>query len=329
SARFPGAGEFRGQVRPYGALLTWSMNVPGLPHPDEETERERKAAERAEKAANPPVTDEPVEEETPAGRPGRRDGKKGPEAKIEVLDESGKVIRTFQAPVTQGVNRAAWDLKRDAFKRIPRRDANPFREGGGPEVLPGTYRVRVSYKDHKSAEQTVRVLPDPRFEGRLGGRQANWEALERGGKVQEALASAVERINQTRADIDAVNAKLKAREKKDEKNPAAEELTKAGRDLRKKLDDLEKRLWRPESAKGILPETDAESRVNYAMRAIGSSYDAPTPAQLAYLERAEAEAKQALAAFNTLFAQDVAAYRAKVRELDVQILPESEPISIE
>ncbi|HET9225174.1 MAG TPA: hypothetical protein VFR31_00790, partial [Thermoanaerobaculia bacterium] len=47
SARFPGAGEFRGQVRPYGALLTWSMNVPGLPHPDEETERERKAAERA------------------------------------------------------------------------------------------------------------------------------------------------------------------------------------------------------------------------------------------------------------------------------------------
>ncbi|HEY3491492.1 MAG TPA: hypothetical protein VGK43_00975, partial [Solirubrobacterales bacterium] len=158
---------------------------------------------------------------------------------------------------------------------------------------------------------------------------ANWEALERGGKIQEALASAVERINQTRADIDAVNAKLKAREKKDEKNPAAEELTKAGRDLRKKLDDLEKRLWRPESAKGILPETDAESRVNYAMRAIGSSYDAPTPAQLAYLERAETEAKQALADFNTLFAQDVAAYRAKVRELDVQILPESEPISIE
>ncbi|MFL6294045.1 MAG: VPS10 domain-containing protein [Thermoanaerobaculia bacterium] len=337
SSRFPGAGEFRGQGRPYGALITWSMNVPGLPHPDEEKERERKEAERAEKASEgrgqPPVTDEPSEEEE-AGRsapPGRRGGKKGPEAKIEVMDGSGKVIRTFQAPVTQGVNRAAWDLRRDAYKRIPRRDANPFRDAAGPEVLPGTYRVRVSYKDQKSAEQTVRVLPDPRYEGRLGGRQANFEAQVRAGKVQEALAQAVERINQTRSDIDAVTAKLKAREDKDKekKDPAGEALTKSGRELRKKLDEVEKRLWQPEGTKGILPETDAENRLNYAMRAIGSSYDAPTPAQLAYLERAEAEARKVLADFNQLFSQDVAAFRARVKELDVQLLPEAPPISIE
>ncbi|HEX6861686.1 MAG TPA: hypothetical protein VF414_02665, partial [Thermoanaerobaculia bacterium] len=336
SSRFPGAGEFRGQGRPYGALITWSMNVPGLPHPDEEMERERKEAERAEKAGKPPVTDEPSEEEE-AGRPGRRGGKKGPEAKIEVLDESGKVIRTFQAPVAQGVNRAAWDLRRDAYKRIPRRDVNPFREPAGPEVLPGVYRVRVSYKDHKSTEQTVRVVRDPRYEGRPGDREANFAAQERAGKVQEALAEAVERINQTRADIDAVTAKLKAREEKDSKesgetggppSPAAEAM-KAGRELRKKLDDLEKRLWQPEGTKGILPETDVENKINYAMRAIGSSYDAPTPAQLAYLERAEAESRKVLADFNRLFSEDLAAFRARVRELDVQLLPETQPISIE
>jgi photosystem II stability/assembly factor-like uncharacterized protein len=340
SARFPGAGEFRGQGRPYGALITWSMNVPGLPHPDEEMERERKEAERAaraereekaEQGGKPLVVDDPpAEEEETAGRPGRgRGGKRGPEAKIEVLDESGKVIRTFQAPVTQGVNRAAWNLRRDTYKRIPRRDVNPFFEPAGPEVLPGTYRVRVSYKDHKSAEQTVRVLPDPRYEGRLGGRQANFEAQERAGKVQEALATAVERINQTRTDIDAVTAKLKARVKKDEKDPAGEELTKSARDLRKKLDEMEKRLWQPEGTKGIVAETDAENKINYAMRAIGSSYDAPTPAQLAYLERAEAEARKVLADFNQLFSQDVATFRAKVKELDVQLLPDAQPISIE
>ncbi|MEA2562087.1 MAG: hypothetical protein QOH06_3591 [Acidobacteriota bacterium] len=328
SSRFPGAGEFRGQGRPYGALITWSMNVPGLPHPDEEMERERKEAERAEKAegGKPLVMDDPSEEEESRGR---RGGKKGPEAKIEVLDESGKVIRTFQAPVTQGVNRAAWNLRRDTYKRIPRKDVNPFFEPAGPEVLPGTYRVRVSYKDQKSAEQTVRVLPDPRYEGRLGGRQANFAAQERAGKLQEALATAVERINQTRTDIDAVTAKLKARVKKDEKDPAGEELSKSARELRKKLDDIEKRLWQPEGTKGILPETDAENRLNYATRAIGSSYDSPTPAQLAYLERAEAESRKVLADFNKLFSQDVAAFRAKVKELDVQLLPETQPISIE
>ncbi len=254
-----------------------------------------------------------------------------------MLDACGKVIRTFQAPITQGVNRAAWDLRRDAYNRIPRRDVNPFREPAGPEVLPGAYRVRVSYKDQKSAEQTVRVLSDPRYEGRLGGRQTNFAAQERAGKLQDALAEAVERINQTRTDIDAVTARLKARDEKDKKesgdsggppSPAAD-LMKSGRELRKKLDDVEKRLWQPEGTKGILPETDAENRLTYAMRAIGSSYDAPTPAQLAYLERAEVEARKALADFNQLFSQDVAAFRAKVKELDVQLLPEAPPISIE
>jgi hypothetical protein len=147
----------------------------------------------------------------------------------------------------------------------------------------------------------------------------------------------VERINQTRADVDAVTAKLKARadKDKDKKDPASEaktpesSLMKSGRDLRKKLDEVEKRLWQPEGAKGIPPETDAENRLDYAMRAIGSSYDAPTPAQLAYLERAEAEARKVLADLNQLFSQDVAAFRAKVRELDVQLLPETQPISIE
>ncbi|HWN43787.1 MAG TPA: hypothetical protein VNW71_16290, partial [Thermoanaerobaculia bacterium] len=341
SSRFPGAGEFRGQTQPYGALIAWSMNVPGLPHPDEEMERERKEAERAEKVqeqgGKPLVMDDPSEEEEAAGRPGRPGGKKGPEAKIEVLDESGKVIRTFEAPVTQGVNRAAWDLRRDAYKRIPRRDVNPFREPAGPEVLPGAYLVRVSYKDQKSAEQTVRVLPDPRYEGRLGGRQANFEAQERAGRIQEALAEAVERINQTRTDLDAVTARLKAREEKGKKesgesggppSPAAD-LMKSGRELRKKLDDAEKRLWQPEGTKGIVAEIDVENKINYAMRAIGSSYDAPTPAQLAYLERAEVEARKVLTDFNQLFSQDVAAFRAKVRELDVQLLPDAQPISIE
>ena len=128
---------------------------------------------------------------------------------------------------------------------------------------------------------------------------------------------------------DAVTARLKARVKKDEKDPAGEELAKAGRDLRRKLDEVEKRLWQPEGTKGIQPETDAENRLDYAMRAIGSSYDAPTPAHLAYLERAEKEAREALDAFNQLFSQDVATFRAKVRELGVQLLPETQPISID
>src|SRR6202035_4192082 len=37
----PGAGEFRGENRPYGAILTFSANLPGLSLPDPEKERDR------------------------------------------------------------------------------------------------------------------------------------------------------------------------------------------------------------------------------------------------------------------------------------------------
>jgi hypothetical protein len=202
----------------------------------------------------------------------------------------------------------------------------------GPEVLPGTYKVRVSYKDQKSSEQTVRVVPDPRSNRPPEGRTANFAALERAGRVQEALADAVECINQTRSDIDAVTAKLRTKEGRERKegdppSPAAG-LMKSGRELRKKLDEIEKRVWAPEGTKGILPDTQADARLNYALRALGSSWDAPTPAQLAYLELAETETRKVLDDLNKLFAEDVAAYRAKVKELDVQLLREEPPISI-
>ncbi len=342
SSRFPGAGEFRGEARPYGALITYSLNVPGLPSPDEEKERERKEKERQEKAPAARVSaegvpaDQPPAQEEPAGdetQPERRGGKKGPEAKIEILDASGKVIRTLRQPAVQGVNRAVWNLKRDAYKRIPRKNANPFFEAAGPDVLPGTYTVRVSYKDQK-AESIVKVAPDPRMSWLTAeGREANLRAIARAGRLQEALAAAVERIGQTRSDIDTALAKVRAREEKEKKDagetpePSAA-LAKSARELKARLDEMERRLWKPEGSKGEQPDRDAESRADYAMRSLGSSWDAPTPAQLAYLEQAEKQTRDTLADLNRLFAEDVAAFRAKVKELDVQLLPELPPLAV-
>ncbi|MEA2491801.1 MAG: hypothetical protein QOH21_3593, partial [Acidobacteriota bacterium] len=45
-SRFTGDAEFRGENEPYGALLTYSLNAAGLPHPTEAKERERREKER-------------------------------------------------------------------------------------------------------------------------------------------------------------------------------------------------------------------------------------------------------------------------------------------
>lgn len=339
-SRFVGDGEFRGENEPYGALLTYSLNLPGLPHPTDEKERERKAKERESGAkplvseAGAPIVVEDVPKEPEATRIKQEQkateskpagaGDKPPEVDIEVADASGKVIRKFKGPAKLGVNRTTWELRTDAFKRPPSGDeADEFRPRTGPEVVPGTYTVTIKFRGNE-AKQTVRVLADPRETYTAEQRQQKFDTVQRAGRLQESATEAITRINKTRADIDAINAKLK----KDEPGAEPDPLVKTGNQLKEKLDRMERRLWQPPKTKGIPPETDVWSKISYPLFALQSSWDAPTPSQLAYLGRAEAELRTVLAEFNKLYAEDVAKYREEVRAKSVNLLNEDPPIEV-
>jgi photosystem II stability/assembly factor-like uncharacterized protein len=76
----------------------------------------------------------------------RASGNRSGDAKIEILDLKGTVVRTFKdVPHGEGWNRIAWDLRY---------------EGGRPQALPGTYRVRLTV-DGRSAEQPLQIVLEP------------------------------------------------------------------------------------------------------------------------------------------------------------------------
>jgi photosystem II stability/assembly factor-like uncharacterized protein len=345
-ARFPGDSDFRGRTRPYGALVTYSLNQPGLPLPDAEKERERKEADRAAKAAKAKAAAEPPEQPQggkplvqaePAADEGQGRGKgKGPKAKIEILDASGKVIRTFDGPAKLGVNRAAWDLRYDAPRRIARQDSgeeNEFRRGRGPDVLPGTYTVRVTMGDQKG-EGTVTVVADPRFKLTPGAREASLQTTQRAMTLSTAVVDAVDRITRTRTDVNSITARLRKldeeakRQNPDAQDPARKELLASARTLLKGLDTLEKRFWHSDDLRGLLPDDDLESRIGGVARSLGSSWDAPTPAQLAYLDRGEKDLNAALADLNKFFAGDVATFRTKVQDAKIELLSDTGPLQV-
>ena len=177
----------------------------------------------------------------------------------------------------------------------------------------------------QEAKQTVRVMPDPRETYTAEQRQSKYDAILRAGRLQETATAAIERIQKTRADIDAVAAKLK----KDEPSAEPDPVVKSGTALKEKLDRIERRLWTPPKTKGIVAETDVWSKIGYPLGAMQSSWDAPTPSQLTYLDQAEVDLRAVLTDFNKLFAEDVAKYREEVRKATVVLLPEQEPIGME
>jgi hypothetical protein len=233
-------------------------------------------------------------------------------------------------------------LRLESPRRIPRKndtggEENEFRRGRGPDALPGTYTVRVSYGAQK-AEGKVNVQGDPRFQIASDAREANFKALQRATHLLNTVTDAVDRIARTRTDANAVMAKIRRQEEEakqahpgasDTENPAHKDLLASGRRLIQSLDKIERRFWQGEAPRALMRNVDFESRIGGTARSLGSTWDTPTPAQLAYLDREEKDLSAALADLNKLFAEDVAAFRAKVRDAKVELLPDVTPLRIE
>jgi photosystem II stability/assembly factor-like uncharacterized protein len=346
SSRFAGHGEFTGENQPYGAILTYSLNVPDLPHPDAERERQKKEEEREKEQARrrreapvpeageevpAAVVQEPPAEAEAAAAYEAKPGE-GPQATIEVRDAAGTLLRTFKGPAKLGVNRAVWDLTADAPK-LPA-DTPSWWGGGGPEVPPGTYQVKVKQGDHEASGQ-VEVVPDPRRPFDAEARRANWEAQRRLGRLQDRTTEAVERLRRSAADLDTLLARTKPQEKEGEspeakaKHDAHKELGKEAGKLKQAIEKLQGRLWPGDEVRGIPPVDDALSQIQTAQWLLSSTFDRPTAAQTAYLAEAETTLKAAVAEVNKFLAEDLAAFRKKLQESDLRLLPELPPLAVE
>jgi photosystem II stability/assembly factor-like uncharacterized protein len=343
-----GSGEFRGESKPYGAILTFSLNAPGLPYPDPKKERERKETEREAQlklAQAKPETGLPAENaeestrpekpgpgqaaggekaaEKPKGEAGKDAGKDaGKEIEIRIADASGKTIRTFTSPVQQGVNRAVWNLRRDATKPFPSPEPPPPHPAG-TEVAPGTYGVTLKLGDHE-AKGTIQVLPDPRSSNTPADWQTREAAVARSAALFQALAEAVERVRDTKSDVDAVVAKVQSRKPPESTGPDAkpDPLVESANKLKEGLDKLERRLWQPYDVVGIQPEKDAATRASYALGYVSSSWAPPSPNHLEILRQAEKLVGDTLADVNRFFATDVAAFRKSADAAGVRLLPD-------
>ncbi len=345
ASRFPADGEYRGENRPSGALITFSLSGDDLPHPNDEIERQRKEAKRqAGGEEQEPVAERP--RGMRGGPGGGMPGRGGPQVEVEVSDADGNVINSFERPVKLGVNRIYWNLRHDGFER-PRAGGQQqgggffFGGGFGPDVLPGSYTVTLKYGDNE-ASGTVNVLPDPRYNLTLAQRHAKFDALMHAGAVQEVLAEAVSRIRDTRDEIDEILGLVSADEPEETTSTdngqsahrpgglADDELATEARSLKQKLTELEGWLWdAPSPGKDeISADTTIYSRVRGAYFSMSSSWDEPTSAQQWYLQQAESRVQEAIVELNRIFAEDVTAFRAKVEEAGLTFLEEKEPLSL-
>jgi len=307
--RFAADAEYFGENRPSGAMITYVVNP-----------AEKKEAGEGE-------DEEDVEEvEAPAGPPGRSGGggrSGGEKVKVEVLDGGGNVIRTLDGPAKPGVNRTYWELDRKGVRRpgAPERPNAP--EPGGPNVLPGTYTVRITHGEHKDST-TVNVMFDPRVTVDVANLRARDEMMKAWEGMVTVVTEAMDRMREAGETVDLVNKHLEDRD-----DDVSEDLKKRGKAMQDSLKAMDEQFT-GEDVQGIRRDPSlVTSQIFNASSYIQSSYDAPGPSERIALAQAREAAAGMLAVVNRFFEQDWPAYRQAVEAAELSPFESYNPLTLD
>ena len=334
-----GATEFRGSNRPYGAAIHFIANGDLLPIADPERDRERRIAERRQENLKAGKTDKNPSASSPAGqgkagggKAEKEDAAQAAKATLEILDDAGLRVRRLKVEAKRGLNRVYWDFSRDAFKSPP---SNTPEESGaipaGPQVPPGRYEIVLSLGGEER-RTFVHVIADPSSGNSAEDWQVRWNAVLEAGRLNDAVVAAIERIQATRRDLDAVAERIRLAHAEALRYEAVKEkdlpLSAEAKAVRDGLEKLEKRFWWPRDTVGITPDTDVISRLYYVRGYLGSSWSRPNPTHLAYLRQARVELDAALADLNAFYAREVETYRASLASQKLELVPALPPLAL-
>jgi hypothetical protein len=305
-----GGGGAAGQNPPSGAVIYYSLKTAiKKPEGRRSSEQPGDGAAAGDATRNSPVT-------------------------LEILDGKGQVVRKYPAkrqpgedtagddeafgrqperplPTEAGLNRFVWDLQYEGSSRVPH---SPLWAGNtdGPVALPGSYQVRLTVQG-KSYAAPLEIKPDPRLKATPEDLATKFELQL---KIRDRVTQAHDTINQIRD----IRAQILALNKRLEGQPQAKAIADAGKQLDKKMTEVEE----------VLVQTKARSNqdvLNYPIRlnnylvALGgvveSADRAPTQASYDVYETLSKQLDQQLAKWRQILAHDVPGYNEVVLKQSV------------
>ncbi|RMF32492.1 MAG: hypothetical protein D6765_00255, partial [Bacteroidetes bacterium] len=256
--RFAADARFQGQNRFPDAMITVWVQPPAE-KPGEDKEALPEEAKEGEEAA--------AEE---AARPTPR---KKPKVKVRVLNAGGDTIRTFSSEVDTGMTRIHWNLRTDGVEFPSRRKRRPDADPpAGYEVLPGTYKLLLSYGKHTDST-FVTVHLDPRLRLSLEDLQAKQAAYESFYDMVRTAKEGFDRLQEAGKTLKRVNEALALAP-----DSLKKDLGQLTKDLKKKIAELEKLYMMPPDTKGIQRSPDLLNTALFrASSYLNSSDGAPNP----------------------------------------------------
>jgi photosystem II stability/assembly factor-like uncharacterized protein len=300
---FSGKDTYQGDNRPFGAMFTYSVKAGKK---DKGQAKEDKATDKTATATKD------VKEVKDTKAIVYSDS-----AKIEILDKTNRIIRTFMHQPDSGLNRVQWDFSQRGvrFPSAPKPRPNAP-EPVGFSVLPDTYKVRISYKGAKDSAMVV-VKADPRITVSETALQANVTLQQRWQKDVTLLTTTVDRLKEMKETIELVSKQLgnDTEEKK--------KVNEKGKVLLDSIKTLIEQVNQKEGIQGIFRSTSVLSaKVGSIGGYLGTVYDMPTNTPTLLLTQVETEIKQYMNRVNAFTEKHFADFRKDVEAAKFTVFKE-------
>jgi photosystem II stability/assembly factor-like uncharacterized protein len=261
--------------------------------------------------------------------------------KVEILDSTGKVIRTFsseekkkeedlegefekeepvdQIPAKAGLNTFAWDLRYQEPVKIPKA---VYDEGDptGPLVLPGKYQVRLT-AGGKTSSEPIEVAMDPRVKTSAADLQKQFDLMLTLRDRQDEMNKVILAIRDLRGQLLALEKRLGSGDLK--AAAANKSLIVQSATLRKKTSELEHELINPEA-------TASEDELNYPTKlnskfgslnqAVDSADAALTEGELGIFAEFDKQLETQLVKWREVAGSDVPALNAALRNANIPVV---------
>jgi photosystem II stability/assembly factor-like uncharacterized protein len=199
--------------------------------------------------------------------------------KIQILDAAGKMISEIENIAKEkGFNRVNWNLRYGGptVRRPPTDEEVQFTGGPrGPQVLPGTYTVKLFVGD-KSYEKKVEVRLDPTLNVTPADLRETLDMMLRLRDMQTATNNALHTLDSLKSQIEFVERTVKDRLGASD---VPKELTDKLAAQKKRVEELQNRLAQPEGGLGFEGRSQLVDRIGGLFFTLDSVNAAPTPAQ--------------------------------------------------
>ncbi|UCG27171.1 MAG: hypothetical protein JSV24_09360 [Bacteroidales bacterium] len=242
--------------------------------------------------------------------------------KIEISDETGKVIRTLTQVPKTGVNRVYWDLDKKGYRSPGSSAPRPGSQerGGGGIALPGNYMIRMTYNGHSDSAM-IRVNADPRIDFSPETARKNQEIAEVLMIKMEKLAVGIDRLKECKETINAVNKQIPGN-----RNDAIKKLREVTRETEESLKALSDILLPKEDIQGIYRDPNLVTTKLRGVRSITNETDPLNTTQKWTIEQSEKLLEETLEKINTFFEVEWEKYKTAVSEAEISFFKEYDPL---